>query len=306
METISHNEETLQRWQLGASTFTANVQRGARLQSWVLKLPTTSRNVIYWPENPDMSDYAGIRGGNPILFPFCGRCYADGQRFFWSDPDGKIRPMPLHGIARQGRFSIVSASKNTLDALFHPSPDANEAYPFTYAFNVRYTFAELALECDLVLRNDDTRPIPWAPGHHPYFGLPWHPGLARADYQASIPAKKIWRHAADGKLAPHPGLASLQPDFADPGLSDAIHTRLRTNIVTFGPRSGEENISLQIGEDSVPDARTTCVTWTAAPDSPFYCVEPWAAPPNAPALKNGLRWVPPGATDTFHIRISLD
>jgi galactose mutarotase-like enzyme len=304
MQTFTHDGDTFQRWTIGASTFTACMELGARLMRWEIALPTGKREVIYWPTNADMSDIANVRGGNPILFPFMGRNYADGEKFFWRDPEGVKRPMPQHGWARQGRFEITDSGPAAVTALFRPGADAHEGYAYAYEFRVHYRFSELALNCDLELTNLDTREIPWCAGHHFYFGLPWHKNLSRSDYLLNVPAKKIWRHAADGKLVPHEGL-TLPAHFGDPAVSDAIYTKLRTNTVTFGPRSGEEDVTVRIGEEPVPDAWTALVTWTLAPDSPFYCVEPWMGPPNSHAHKNGLRHVAPGKTEKFTVTVSL-
>ena len=47
------------------------------------------------------------------------------------------------------------------------------------------------------------------------------------------------------------------------------------------------------------------LTWTEKPDSPFYCVEPWMGPPNAPAHKTGLSLVEPGKIQRFVVEVSL-
>jgi galactose mutarotase-like enzyme len=47
------------------------------------------------------------------------------------------------------------------------------------------------------------------------------------------------------------------------------------------------------------------VTWTQADDSPFYCVEPWMGPANAPEHRKGLHLVPPGGRDTFTVSVSV-
>jgi galactose mutarotase-like enzyme len=304
MEAFTRNGEHLQRWTTGASTFTACIERGARLMRWELDLPTGKRDVLHWPDDADFANIALVPGGNPILFPFPGRTYADGEKLFWLDPEGVKRPMPQHGLARQGAFDITSATANSVSAIFLPDAAAHESYPYDYDFRVTYTFSELALTCDLSLTNLDTRDIPWCAGHHFYFTLPWHKNLTREDYLLDLPAKKIWRHAADGKLVPFNDLAN-PTHFADPALRDAIHTRLKTNTATFGPRGGEENITLRVGEEPVPDAWTTIVTWAADPTVPYYCVEPWMGPPNCPTHKNGLRRVAPGKTETFHVSINL-
>jgi galactose mutarotase-like enzyme len=52
-----------------------------------------------------------------------------------------------------------------------------------------------------------------------------------------------------------------------------------------------------------PDSLTTyapwyaVTTWTQAPESDFYCIEPWLGLPNAIHHGEGLRWLVPGAKE---------
>lgn len=305
MEIFTEDGQECQRWRLGASIFTACLERGARLMRWELELPTGRRQVIYWPEKTDWENFATIRGGNPVLFPFMGRNYAAGEKFCWLDLDGEKRPMPQHGWARQGKFVIEDSGADFVTARFEPDAAARESYPYDYVFRVTYRFRELGLRCEFSLTNNEGRSIPWCAGHHFYFGLPWHPGLGREDYRIVLPAKKFWRHSAEGKLVAVKDGAK-ETTFADPALADLIHTRLTENRVVFGPKSGEEDVTIRIGEEPIPDTWTAVVTWTPDRESPFYCVEPWMGPPNSPEHKNGLRWAGPGQTETFVVEVALD
>ncbi|HEY4804128.1 MAG TPA: aldose epimerase, partial [Paraburkholderia sp.] len=46
-------------------------------------------------------------------------------------------------------------------------------------------------------------------------------------------------------------------------------------------------------------------TWTLAPDSDFYCVEPWLGLPDAIHTGLGLRWLEPGETQRAELRIRV-
>ena len=39
--------------------------------------------------------------------------------------------------------------------------------------------------------------------------------------------------------------------------------------------------------------------------APFYCVEPWMGPPNAPEHKVGLHYVAPGETQRFSVQVHV-
>ena len=122
MEKVPYQGQTLTRWKVGNSTFLALPEKGARLMNWNLTLGDGSvRDVLYWPENADFSDIAKVRGGNPILFPFNGRCFDQGEIFFWRAADGVRRAIPLHGIARQGDFKVNHLDARGFSAVFVPA-----------------------------------------------------------------------------------------------------------------------------------------------------------------------------------------
>ena len=305
METIQFNNQTIRRWQVGASTFLAWPEVGARLMDWHITMADGSvRDVIHWPEDADYARPEKIRGGNPILFPFAARTFDQGDIGFWRAADGQRRPMPMHGFCRQGNFELSDYTDKGFLATFIPDAASREAYPYDYTFTVKYRFEELALHVDFNLSNQDQERIPWAAGHHFFFALPWHNGSSRSDYRISIPAKKALRHLDDGSLEP---VKSFAPEtaFDDPELWDRIHCKLKENCVRFGPKSGDEDITLRIGHSLKPNPWSTVVTWAEHPDSPYYCVEPWMAPPNAPEHQNGLHYVEPGKSDVFSVSISL-
>ena len=305
MEKVSYLGKTLTRWQVGNSTFLALPEHGARLMNWHLALGDSSvRDILYWPEDADFNNFAKVRGGNPILFPFNGRSFDAGDIYYWRDPTGLRRPMPMHGIARTGEFKVSRLDARGFTAVLVQNDETRQAYPFKYEFTVAYRFAELGLACELTLRNLDQQPIPWSAGHHFYFTLPWTEGLTRGDYAIRIPATRTHRQDTAGKLIPVP---AFKPEerLDNPALVDALHLGLKSNTVSFGPSSGPGKITISHGTESVPSAEATFVTWSATPEAPYYCVEPWMGPPNAPENKIGLHWVQPGQSQSFVVEIAV-
>lgn len=305
MDPLPYQGLTLTRWRVGQSTFLALPERGARLMNWSLELGDGSiRDVIHWPENADVANFPKIRGGNPILFPFAGRTYDQGEQNFWRAPDGARRPMPQHGFARQGHFKLAWTNAHGFAAHFVPDDEARAAYPFDYEFTVTYRFEPLGLVCELSLKNLGEEPLPWCPGHHFYFTVPWTENATRADYAIRVPATERWKHDPSGQLVPGPKLSS-QENLTNPALLDTIHTGLRSAEVVFGEKNRPGDIRLRLGTDNVPPPNAAFVTWTADDQSPFYCVEPWMGPPNAPEHHRGLQRVAPRETGTFTVRIDL-
>lgn len=305
MEIVEFNGAKLYKWKVGASNFVADPARGARLMNWFLELADGSvRDIVYWPDDADMgAGFAHVRGGNPILFPFCARSHADGVEGKWKAPDGRVLPMPQHGFARQGAFELLDVTDYAFVARFLPSDECRASYPYEYDFVVTYRFNEFSIACDLRLDNRGPSPVPWNPGHHFYFKMPWHDGASRRDYRIICDAKKAFRLDERGALVPVE--ASFPCDFSDGALWNRINCRLKTNIVKFGPKSGEEDITMTVGEFPRPEAGTSVVTWSESESSPFYCVEPWMGPPNCQEHKSGLHVVEPGASQTFSVQVSI-
>jgi galactose mutarotase-like enzyme len=305
MDKVRYEDQTLTRWRVGNSTFLALPERGARLMNWNITLGDGSvRDVLYWPEKADFADIAKVRGGNPILFPFNGRSFDRGEIFFWRAADGVRRPMPMHGIARQGEFKVTQLDARGFVAQFVPGEEARACYPYEYEFTVTYRFEPVGLSCEFALTNLGREPLPWSAGHHFYFTLPWTEGTNRNDYFIRVPGTKRLRHDPTGALVAGP---QLQPEesLANPAMVDTLHLGLRSNEVVFGEKSGLGNVHVRLGTEKVPNPDATFVTWTLADESPFYCVEPWMGPPNAPENKIGLHHVAPGETQKFAVSVSV-
>lgn len=306
MEKIPYQGQTLTRWRVGNSTFLALPERGARLMNWNVTLGDGSvRDVLYWPENADFAEFYKVRGGNPILFPFNARTFDRGDIHFWRAADGVRRPMPMHGIARQSEFKMLRVDARGFSAQLVPNAESREAYPYDYEFVVTYRFEALGLTCEFALTNLGKEPIPWSAGHHFYFTVPWSEGATRNDYLIRIPATRRLRQDPTGALIEGPSLQA-QESLANPAIIDTFHLGLRSNEIVFGEKDRPGDIVMKLGADKVPAPDATLVTWTLNNEAPFFCVEPWMGPANAPETKVGLHFVPPNETQKFtvsaHIR----
>lgn len=305
MEVVPYLGQTLRRWRVGQSTFLAMPERGARLMHWHVTLGDGSdRDVVHWPELKTLDDFHKVRGGNPILFPFAARTFDRGDIHFWRDAHGERRPMPMHGFARQGAFSLTRIDERGFSATLQPDDAAQAVYPYRYEFEVAYRFAPLGLSCEFTLRNLDTQPIPWSAGHHFYFTAPWSEGQSRADYAIRIPATRTARQDATGQLIAGPTL-KLQEPLSLPALVDTFHLGLKSPTAVFGPVGAPGEVRITNGTAKVPDPGLTFVTWTSGEDAPFYCVEPWMGPANAAEHKTGLHWVPAGQSESYVVDIQV-
>lgn len=290
------------RYRVGSSEFTILPEAGCRLMRWDVHTASAIREVLHWPDAWDAANIAAVRGGNPLLFPFCGRTFHRGVENSWKAPDGKVRPMPKHGFARNGRFKVIAQSESSISCELIPTDHDLEAYPFSYTFTVTYTFSELAFTVNFSLHNHDRVDIPWSAGHHFYFTLPWHRGAHRGDYQLHLEAKKCAYHAPDGTLVRQKDREACH-NLGDLALNDRIHWELRHRRASFGPKGGEEAVHIAFHGNPLlaPPKPFSIVTWAESTDSPYYCVEPWMGPPNA----TQLHWVQPARSEQFEVEISL-
>ena len=302
MEILEVGNFNLYRIEAGASTYLAS-SKGGQLLNWYLSMADgSSRDIIYMPPNIDIAkaDFTALRGGMPILFPFAGTSFLDGRPGSWKTPDGRVLPMRQHGYALDGDFEVSPVGETSLKAFFKPSAECKEAYPYDYEFSATYRFAELSFTCELMLLNKGAQPMPWGAGLHPYFQLPWHAGASRKDYRLLCDAKKAYHILADGGFVP---ADPAQNCFADADMQNRIHTKMKSGIVKFGSKNGEEDITLKIGLDGSENIATTLVTWSESPDAPYYCVEPWMNLPNM--ASKPVHFVDPGKAKSFVVEISM-
>lgn len=258
------------------------------------------RSIIYWPEIDSAEAVTKARGGNPVLFPFSARTFHGSQIGKWQDTNGDVRDIPNHGITRQGQFELIDLTPGGFTARLVQGVEEQKVYPYKYHFDVSYRFAENSIEVDYRLENLGDSQIPWSAGHHFYFDLPWVAGTTREDYQIEIPATDACNHATDGSLQS----VDFEPItlFSQPELVDRIHYGLQQSTIEFLCRKDGSKIAISI--DSLHPEHAL-VTWTEADDSPFYCIEPWMGPPNAPSTNIGLHWVQPGDSESFAVKVEI-
>ena len=303
MERVNYQNVEINRWDVGPSTFLASPEKGARLLNWHVNMSDGSvRDVIHWPENNTNPLLQEVHGGIPILFPFAGACFHEGNENHWKCPDGTVRPMPLHGFARDSEFIVRSIDGAGFEVELAQKESDKEFYPFEYTFTVIYHFLELSLQISLILENEGRTPIPWSAGLHPYFQVPWRKDLTRSEHLLSVEAKKVLQYQRGGLMTKKtPTLSALKLD--EPELINSIHYELKKPTAEISLLNKEEIIRISEVGGAETGTRTSFVTWSKE-DAPYYCVEPWMSPPNAPENKT-VKMVPPSARDEFTVEIEL-
>jgi galactose mutarotase-like enzyme len=273
---------------------------GGRLLTWRLG----GEPVIHWPASPDWSQFAKIRGGNPLLFPFLGRHFVDGEIGKWRDPDGKIHALPTHGFARNLPFTCTKDADGHGLRMTLVDGDATRAgYPFAFRFEAAYRLVDATtLEVELTTSNPGEIALPYYAGHHFYFHLPHD---QRAISSVELPRTERRHQLDDGSISEaQPGAPRYTLD--DPGIVDRFHCFTGPSdqpVRVFMPGL-RRVVSFELDQpDSVPWYAVT--TWTEADTSDFYCVEPWIGLPDAIHNGRGLRWLAPGKTEAASLRLSV-
>ena len=271
---------------------------GGRLMTWRIG----GEQVIHWPAAPDWSQAAKIRGGNPLLFPFLGRHFVNGEIGKWRDPDGMIHALPTHGFARNLPFTCTKdADGHGLRMTLVDSDATRAGYPFAFRFEAAYRLVDAnTLEVDLTTSNPGEVALPYYAGHHFYFHLPHE---QRTESHVELPRTERRHQLEDGSISePQPGAPRYRLD--DPSIVDRFHCFTGPSdqpVQVFMPGL-KRVVSFELDQpDSVPWYAVT--TWTEADTSDFYCIEPWIGLPDAIHNGHGLRWLAPGKTEAASLRL---
>lgn len=277
---------------------------GGRLVRWRHR----GEDILFWPEHADWSNPAKVRGGNPLLFPFIGRHFVDGEAGRWRDARGQRHALPQHGFARDLPFEVEDASETHIVMLLRDTPQTREGYPYAFEFRVTYRLIDDGLEANFSVKHldadDSHAPMPFYAGHHFYLALPHD---LRGAAELSMPASRLSRQLPDGSLdTPQPSHSPYQ--LSDPALQDRYHLLDGPGAATLAiPPHADAPLGrrIRIEIDGAPVPWHAITTWTENAASNFYCVEPWMGLPNAIHHGEGLHLLAPGETRQATCRLRI-
>ncbi|WER45149.1 aldose epimerase [Cupriavidus sp. WKF15] len=270
-------------------------QHGGRLVRWVL----LGEDILHWPDQADWSRPAKIRGGNPLLFPFIGRHFVDGQAGHWRDAQGTLRTLAQHGFARDLPYDVTTIYADTAITMTLRDSDATRVgFPFAFAFDAIYALLPNGLEVTLRTTNTGNQRLPCYPGHHFYFALPH---TQRAAASLTLPRADRVRQLPDGRLGPAEA-CEVTYRLDDPRLQDTFHVFHGTAGATMAISGRTIDFELDLPGSAPWHAVTT---WSESETADFYCVEPWVGLPDAIHHGQGLRWIEPGQTESAVCRLRV-
>jgi galactose mutarotase-like enzyme len=285
----------------GASLLRFAPQAGGRLLSWHID----GKPVIHWPDHADWSQPSKIRGGNPLLFPFLARHRVDGRIGFWRDAHGTVREVPMHGFARDLPFdTTVAADGQSLQMTLADSAATHTGYPFGFRFEAVYRLVDdHTLDVELTTVNTGDAALPYYAGHHFYFELPHE---QRGETVLELPPSQRRYQLPDGSIS---AAESGEPRYTldEARIVDRFHCLegVSDQPVRLIARGLNRVVTIDLRRPGSLDWYAV-TTWTEAPDSDFYCVEPWLGLPDAIHNGLGLRWLEPGHSETAALRIKVE
>jgi galactose mutarotase-like enzyme len=234
----------------------------------VTRLTVRGVDLLYLEEATIDSPSGAVRGGVPVLFPFAGELA--GGRLAASGTE-----MPRHGFARRRAWEVTGRTPGTIAMQLTPDADIRREYPFDFVVLQSVAATPGGLRIDLHVENRDTRPLPIAPGWHPYFPCPWGQKLA------------CLRQVITDR-----DFSSLEPAACDVNLRASADRRVDFALPNVG------RIALTFSENL-----KTIEVWTP-PAGDFVCVEPWVGPTNTINTPDRVT-VPPGRRVDFWMAIEI-
>jgi galactose mutarotase-like enzyme len=225
-------------------------------------------DLLYLEDATLDSPSGAVRGGIPLLFPFAGELQ-----------DGRLvstgTTLPRHGFARRKAWTAALVTDDSISMDLSLDEEIRTQYPFAFEVRQVVTAVSNGVRLDLHVENRDTRPLPLAPGWHPYF-----------------PCPSRRKRECLALVLPRGDLPPSEP--------------LECDLNVPAPPSGRIDISLpDIGIVSMTYSAKleTLEVWTL-PGKDFVCIEPWCGPSN---LINTPRRVTiaPGEHVVFSMGIEL-
>lgn len=130
--------------------------RGGELISWRVDDAELiwSGDPRYWAEQA------------PILFPVVGWT-RDGIRV-----DGQHYPLGLHGFARSRDFSLIDQAKDRVQLALRADDSTLSLFPFNFLLELEYIIKNNNLSVEVLVKNEDRKPLFFALGLHPGFQWP--------------------------------------------------------------------------------------------------------------------------------------
>jgi galactose mutarotase-like enzyme len=217
------------------------------------------------------------------------------------DHDGQSLLMQQHGWARDLYWHVVDGDARSITAVLTPTSGMKVAFPFDFELRLRYAVAGNALVLDTTIVNSGGVAFPYALGFHPYLRAPLDGARARC---TMVLPKGVRLQTTDNwktiQRSDAPARTVVANDPELPGSIVLADTGAKALEVVDEAGKLATRVSVEDSEGTFP----VWVAWSAAPDAPYVCLEPWTDCPNA-LSRPATRTLAAGATARYRMTISL-
>jgi aldose 1-epimerase len=296
---------------LDATIYVLENGAGSKAEVW----PALGFNCFRWQTVKDgrpldllycdpglFADGRPTRSGIPILFPFPNRIR--GGHFSWA---GKEYQLPLndgpkvnaiHGFACRRSWRVTDKGADATGAWltgeFHGDRDAADCrtlWPSDYRIRVTYRLGVGVLRVEAEVSNPDAQPMPFGLGYHPYFRVPFVPGVASEDCKVTVPARSYWELQESlpvGERRPVDANRNLNKPrrFSELTLDDVLTdlqtaTKTEGDLIERGSIEGAPGVTLRIL--CSPSFREMVVFTPVHREA--FCIEPYTCTTDAVNLQ---------------------
>lgn len=209
---------------------------------------------------------------SPILFPQIGTMKNDEYRF-----EGKVYPMPKHGLCRDIEFKLVSQEASEIWFAVESNEETFKNYPFSFKLEQGYRLEEDKVKVMWRVENTSEKTMYFSIGGHPAFRCPIHESGKRAEYFFQFSdLDQIVSTQVDGQgLAIHErkeykldqGRLSITPDLFDQDALIMEDWQLKNISILTPDQKPYVTVSF--------DLPVVAVWSPAGVEAPFICIEPW-------------------------------
>jgi galactose mutarotase-like enzyme len=206
--------------------------------------------------------------------------------------------LPIHGFAMRLPWEVVAAARpDALRLRLGDSVQTRAAYPFPFELDLSFAVSADGFSVRLTVTNTGPEPMPYYAGFHPFFLTP-PPGAGKE--QTRFEAHPQMRHFYNDAKTEVVGSApppSFPRSIADPDVNELL--------LDVGPR-GDSRLAAPDGFEirQTASGLFRYRQFFTLPDEPFFCDEPWMAPPGSLNRAGAARLLPPGQSEAAELRIA--
>lgn len=221
-------------------------------------------------------------GGNPILFPFPSKTKDDSYEL-----NGVRYGMPMHGLIKNAAFGVEAMAEDQITLWIESNPCwCRSQYPFAFRFTVTYRVCENCVRLLAHISNLSGSPMPH------YFG--WHPFFKASDKTKITLEHHMKMHYDHINCVDGPAPAEMN---LTKKLDDVFHT---PELNEFLLRNEADDYEVRCVTDNAFAALVVC---NLVGDS--VCVEPWCGLPDSINKGRFVRWIAPGETERYEMRMEV-